>query len=183
MDWLTFTVEMAKAVAWPVAAAVIASVFRAEIRLLLGRVKKGKLGPAEFEFEERVQELRQEAQSRADGPATKAHSQEDGAAKATDARSIVLESWLTVEAMVERLGKRHSVYNENLPTDLSYVVRELRKQGVLEIGQEQLYKDLRTLRNRAAHSLDFSPTADSVLTYVRLAQDLELQLRKAAGEA
>jgi hypothetical protein len=148
-----------------------------------GPVKKGKLGPAEFEFEERVQELRNEAALGAGGPASEGSRSDDGDSRATDARSIVLESWLAVESLVQRLGRKHSVYNENLHTDLSYVVRELRRLEVLGVGQELLYKDLRNLRNKAAHSLDFSPTAESVLTYVRLAQDLVHQLRKAAGEA
>jgi hypothetical protein len=182
MDWLTFTVEIVKALAWPVAAVTIVCRFHEQIRALLGRVKKGKLGPAEFEFEEAVQELKAETESKSDMPSSKDRTQENEEGKASDARSIVLESWLLVEAVVERLGKKHQVYKESLPTNLGYVVRELRKLGVLDTSQEQRYMGLRSLRNQAAHTLDFTPTPESVLIYLRLARDLELQLRKVAGE-
>jgi len=57
MDVLTFIAEVIKAGAWPAAAITIALIFRQQLRDLLSRIRKGKVGPAEFEFEQEVQEL------------------------------------------------------------------------------------------------------------------------------
>lgn len=50
MDWLTFIAEIVKGVAWPMVALVALLVFRRELGALLGRLKKGKIAGAEFEF-------------------------------------------------------------------------------------------------------------------------------------
>ena len=58
MDTLTFIVEVLKATTWPLASVAIALIFREQLRDLLLRLRKGKVGPAEFEFEERVASLK-----------------------------------------------------------------------------------------------------------------------------
>jgi hypothetical protein len=52
MDTLTLLAELVKATAWPLTTAVVAILFRTELRALLGRLRKGKVGSAEFEFQE-----------------------------------------------------------------------------------------------------------------------------------
>jgi hypothetical protein len=54
MDSLAFISEMTKSLAWPLVSVCIAFIFRRQLQALLGRIKKGKVGPAEFEFEEGV---------------------------------------------------------------------------------------------------------------------------------
>ena len=53
------------------------------------------------------------------------------------------------------------------------------------IGPEYiaLLNDLRTLRNQAVHELEFKPSAESVLAYVKLANDLIGVLQRAAEAA
>jgi hypothetical protein len=46
-----------------------------------------------------------------------------------------------------------------------------------------LLNDLRTLRNQAVHELEFKPSAESVLGYVKLATDLIGVMQRAAEAA
>lgn len=60
MDGLTFTAEIVKALAWPVAAVVIALVFHRQLKALLGRIRKGSIAGADFEFDQELKELARE---------------------------------------------------------------------------------------------------------------------------
>lgn len=86
MDALTFVAELVKALAWPAAAVALALVFRAQLRALLERLNKGRLGPAEFEFERAVQALA--ARSARQGGASAALR-----APAVPARDSILAAW------------------------------------------------------------------------------------------
>jgi hypothetical protein len=57
MDWMTFIVEMTKALAWPVAGVLGIFYFKGEVAKLLPRLKKLKHKDTELEFAERVEEL------------------------------------------------------------------------------------------------------------------------------
>lgn len=60
MDLLTFIAELFKAIAWPIVTLVVALLFRQQIIALLARLRKGKLGSTEFEFEQEVKALREQ---------------------------------------------------------------------------------------------------------------------------
>ena len=183
MDWPTFTVEIAKAIAWPAAAIIIALSFREQIRALLVRMKKGKIGPAEFEFEETVRELRKEIEvtpSPSGQPDTGPHRT---LRAETEPRSVILESWLKVDAAAEKLARKHGAVNEQLPQEFPLMVRTLRLRGVIDWEHEKLYRQLRLLRNSAAHELDFMPSTESVLSFVSLSQSLAAHFVSLAGEA
>lgn len=57
MDALSFIAQLVQAAAWPVAIVVLALMFRPQLRALLERLNKGRLGPAEFEFERALRVL------------------------------------------------------------------------------------------------------------------------------
>ncbi len=104
MDWLTFIAEITKALGWPVAAVVIALLFRDQLKALLVRVRKGKLGPAEFEFEESVKTLKSEAAQITQGP-PEVLSKDTVALLATNPRGAIITSWLELEEAMRTLLK------------------------------------------------------------------------------
>src|ERR1051325_10606277 len=61
MDHLTFVAETIKAVAWPVAAAVVLLSFRTPLVTLLNSLKSLKYGEIEAGFGERVRQAKEEA--------------------------------------------------------------------------------------------------------------------------
>lgn len=177
MDWLTFISELIKAIAWPAVTLVIAFLFRGQIRALLARLKKGKLGPTEFEFEETVKELKQEAVQAGLPPAA-----ETAAFWATysDPRAVIIDAWLGVERAAFRLAERLDLLVGGGSRNIGRVIRLLQEANAIDPGQAGVLNELRVLRNQATHEVDFSPSADSVVSYVQLAKGLKEALERAA---
>lgn len=181
MDSLTFIAEITKALAWPIVAVAISLVFRRQLQGLLARIKKGKVGPAEFEFEQGVRELRQELPKGLPLPPLPA-PEEPGALKViAEPRTVVLEAWLKLETALEELGKKTNLHNALAAPNSPYLANALTKAGILEPWLLNLYRDLRRLRNQATHEREFSPSTESVLAYVQMAQELEAEIRKVSN--
>lgn len=180
MDWLTFTVELAKALAWPATAIVAVVAFRAELRGVLQRIKRGKVGVAEFEFEDRVAVLRERlgeaAPASAPVPTTLVRE------AAQDPRTVILTAWLGVQALVDAIVAQRATPEERgdpRAQTLRVLHRVLRdKPDYIDI-----YNDLKSLRNQAVHDPAFAPRPSSVVEYAALASELAAVLRPYAGEA
>jgi hypothetical protein len=178
MDWLTFIVELFKAAAWPIAAVVIALLFRAQLKALLSRLRKGKVGPAEFEFEESVKVLEDEA---AQLPQPSSGMGTPSVQLVTsNPRAAILEAWLGVESAAQNLARARGYNSPSSSRNPLAAIRNLEKAKVLDSQQMGLFNELRSLRNQAAHDVDFSPSADSVLSYAQLAKGLEESIQRAA---
>ena len=171
MDVLTFIAELFKASAWPVAVVTVALVFRKQFRGLLGRLKKGKVGPAEFEFENAVLELQQEA-AELKLPAASQSAVPSLSQATLEPRAVILQSWLEVEAAVESLARKHGLFNALATPSSSHLVRALKRAGVLKPEYVGVFSELRLLRNQAAHERDFNPSPESVQAFARLAKEL-----------
>ena len=183
MDWLTFISEITKALAWPSVATTIALVFRGELRSLVGRVKKGKVGPAEFEFEEEIRELKLEIPRELPAlpmPSPQIASQQRAI---SEPRAVILDAWLQVEQAMNTLAQKHSLYNALAGPGANYAANNLAKLGVLEPWALNLYRDLRRLRNQATHDEGFSPSLESVLGYVQTSTELRAELERATNAA
>jgi hypothetical protein len=178
MDGLTFTAEIAKAIAWPVAAVTIALIFRDQLKALLDRVRKGKLGPAEFEFEESIRALKYQA-------ATLPNASADVLPKdaisnlAQNPRGAIITSWLEVEEAMRALLKARSFAPAAIASPLR-TIHSIRDLGLVDPIFIEFTDELRQLRNQATHDPDFKPSQESVVDYVRLATELATIYRSAA---
>lgn len=178
MDVLTFIAEIVKAIAWPVAAITIAVLFQKQIRALLTRVRKGKVGPAEFEFEQEIKELVEQAPL--DAPTTPASTPSVTLA-ASHPRAAILDAWTRVEGAVNRLAAQYGFGTSRSRRSALWTVRMLEKDGNITVEDVALFDDLRVLRNQAGHDDDFSPSAESAIQYVRLAHSLADRLERSAN--
>jgi hypothetical protein len=169
MDGLTFAVEMVKAMAWPLVALVAVLLFRQELRALLLRIKKGKVGAAEFEFEDRVAMLRGRV-GEADAKTTAAAAQAATEAQ-NDPRSVILNAWLGVQSKVDAIVANQGTAEDRRDAG-SVSLRLLHR--ILRDKPEyiDLYNDLKSLRNQAVHDPSFAPRSSSVVEYVALANEL-----------
>lgn len=179
MDWLTFVAEMAKALGWPLAAVVIAWMFREQLKVLLSRVRKGKLGPAEFEFEESVRALKTEA-AELTKTAPPDLPKDTFALLASNPRAAIITSWLEVEEAMRALLRARNFSPSAVVTPFR-TIQAVRELGVVDPVYIEFTDEIRQLRNRATHDTDFSPSPESVLDYVRLAKELADVYRKAAA--
>lgn len=152
MDWLTFVAEMVKAAAWPAAVVAIALVFRPQLRALLTRMSRGRLGPAEFEFEQELQALA----AKSARPAAASYARAGAAIVPSTgcARDAILTAWRDLEQAAHCLA-------EQLPS-----------QDLV------LYQQLGALRDQVSHGLNFSPSAQSVSAYLQLARGLRARIEQ-----
>jgi hypothetical protein len=97
----------------------------------------------------------------------------------SDPRGAIIAAWLTVEDAAREAVVRHGLLEPKMAKNPISIVRALQKAEVLDVQYIAMFNALRDLRNRAAHDSDFSPSAESVIDYVRLAADLAAALKQA----
>lgn len=171
-------------IAWPIAAVYIAFIFRKELAALLARLKKGKWGSAEFEFENYVRAVDAEA----DIPRTAENesiSPSAAARASSDPRGAIVTAWIEVEDALFSLVRSRDLSEPVSATRPSrstvWAIRAVQKAQALDATWIALFHDLRAMRNEAAHSTDFSPPPDAVIKYVQLAKELTAAMRAASG--
>lgn len=167
--------------AWPIAAIVIAHQFRKELAALLSRVKRGKLGSAELEFADYVNEV-EEVSDIPRTPEGERISASTMAYASNNPRAAILTSWLEVESALNSLVKLRQLSTISTRTSKGILpaIRAVQKAELLDSNYVALFHDLRVMRNEAAHAIDFDPPADSVIKYAQLANELTNAIRKAA---
>jgi hypothetical protein len=176
MNLLAFIVEIVKAVAWPIAALVLGLAFRSEIRSLIGKMKKGKLGPAEFEFEQAVAAIKQDAPAPI-GAEKPSMSNATIEFAASEPRAAILNAWLEVQREVERLSQI-PVADPGPKSVASYSLRVLHRELRNQPEYIDMYNELKQLRNQAVHDTDFRPRPESVINYIELSRRLVEVLRR-----
>lgn len=153
MDWLTFTAEMFKAGVWPALALIVTLLFRSQLRTLVLRLNKGRLGPAEFEFEQALQVL--SAQWPGSGPMAAAGATAAVARPALPARDAIAAAWQELERALQA-----------------------RPQPVPLAAQDlALYQQLEALYELSRTNAQFHPSALAVDRYARLTRVLQARLK------
>ncbi|MFA6311846.1 MAG: hypothetical protein WCV99_11720 [Sterolibacterium sp.] len=182
MDILTFITELVKAAAWPITAVVVALLFRAEFRALLGRLKKGKVGAAEFEFQEQVAELAKDIAEVSTAPQPVTLSAETIRLATSNPRGVLVSTWFEVEVALKNLAQKHNLLDAQSQRNPSALVRVLARAGLIPMSHAPGFTALYRLRNQAAHDEDFNPTEEAVLGYLEIAEELK-QVVAQAGNA
>lgn len=178
MDTLTFITEIAKALAWPASTFGIALLFRKQLVELLRTVKRGKVGPAEFEFEREVKAIESVA-VQLPSAQTPAHVASDATA---NPRGTILDAWIRLEDQAIDFALKRDLVRPTARRNPHGAIKGILNSGVLSESSQTVLDELYNLRNLAAHDPDFNPSADSVLAYVRLAADLGLELDRMSGK-
>lgn len=174
MDILTFIVELAKALAWPAAAMLLALSFRSQLTELSRAMTKGKLGGLEFEFSQRVADA---IASVPDLPATPIPPDLIGLTE-TNPRGAIVEAWLAVEEEIITVALTLGLTSATARRYPNAAVQAIAKSGLLSKNHILAVSELRQLRDRATHDPDFAPDPNAVISYVRLANDLNNELKK-----
>lgn len=173
MDALTFIAELVKAGAWPIAAVVLAIMFRSEFRALLGRLKKGKVGSAEFEFQEEVAELKTDIAELSPAPAPVSLKPELIGLATSNPRGAMLTAWIEIETALMALAQKHNLLDAHTCRYPSALVRALARAKLIPMAYAPGFSALRRLRNQAAHDIDFNPSEEATLGYLEIAEELK----------
>lgn len=185
MDIVTPLIELLEATAWPVTTLVIVIMFRTELRQLLSRLKKGKVGPAEFEFAEDLKELASDIAETTITPGIGALTLKPEAVNLAtlNPRGALLVAWNDIETALTNLAQKHGLTNDQTQRTTSVLVRRLAKANIIPPTHVTWFLDLRHLRNLVAHDADFKLSEDAALIYLEIAEKLKKQLVDAGKES
>lgn len=181
MDILTFIAELIKAAAWPITVVVVSLLFRAEFRALLSRLKKGKVGAAEFEFEEQVAELAKDIAEVSTAPQPVTLNAETVRLATSNPRGVLVSTWFEVEAALKNLARKHDLLDAQNQRNPSALVRALAKASLIPRSHAPGFTALYRLRNQAAHDEGFNPTEEAVLGYLGIAEELKQVVAQASN--
>lgn len=173
MDTLTFIAELVKAAAWPVTTIAVAIFFRTEFRALLSRLKKGKVGAAEFEFQEQVAELAKDIAEISPAPQPVALKPETVNLATLNPRAAMLSAWIEIEAALKNLAQKHNLLDTQTQRNPSALVRVLAKANIIPKSHAPGFSALYRLRNQAAHDMEFNPSEEATLGYLEIAEELK----------
>jgi hypothetical protein len=174
MGWLDFISNVIQALAWPAAIVALVVVLRVPLGELIGGVRtlRYKEWQADFGMAvDHVEELAKEAELPGVPVDERGRREPTVPALARkEPRAAVIESWLLVESELSRLARRHG---------LDGSVSALVVSGLITREVGAIIRDLRELRYRAVHDLDFRISQDEAEKYAELAQRTSEALRMA----
>lgn len=178
-DWLAWSASVMGALAWPLAALVIALIFRRHLLALLSRLDELSWGDKSARFARKLDSLESQAPPLVPdaeaGPELALsgdHSRFLGLLDLSP-NAAVLDAWSGIEDALQ--GLAHGV--QLATADAVQAALALEKRGVLPARTVGMISDMRALRNAAAHNQDISVSdalrfrnlAKGVLNEIRLA--------------
>ena len=185
MDWLSFVASIVGSLAWPAAVLLLVLVLRRPIGALLPLLQRLKYKELEVEFGRRVEEVREELAQELPGATALEAGGDGGDAIARLAevspRSAVLEAWRDVELAALDAARRIAGETFRNRTLTFHALRVLEQSDSLDRNVIAVLRDLRGLRNEAAHAPDFALTRESAVDYGTSASFIAQYLR-SVGE-
>ena len=179
MDYFTFVAAIFAAVAWPIAVALIAIVFRKPLIELIARIttishNQTRIDMAPLEESSAAAEIA--------GSLTIDDSQSDSRADSTIAsapRAAIIEGWIRVESAAWEALARKRITPER--RSRSQMLHMLRDQKLLDPALLRLVRDLMMTRNRAAHESDLDISPEAARRYVDIADQVVATLNPRKG--
>lgn len=180
MDWLTFSVELIKALIWPLLVVIVLIIIRKPLSELVPYLKKLKLGELEAEFEKSVRQIKDNLDQE---PALKSKKTAALIPAAETERlyqlaeiapnAAVLEAWKKLELAAKKLIAQMGYdLDYNIAAPYRLIAQILEKARLIELKKVKVFDELRKLRNKIAHAADFEIASDQAKEYVGLANSL-----------
>tara|TARA_R110002167_G_scaffold269962_2_gene476488 strand:+ start:535 stop:1134 length:600 start_codon:yes stop_codon:yes gene_type:complete len=188
MDWKSFFASIVDSLAWPVVVLIVVILLKDKLSELLPRLKRFKHRDTEFEFAEKVSELVRESEAQGEvepnleGEEIAPDLQFDSLIQLAEIspRAAVVEAYRILEVASQNAVQE--AYPNIDPKELRHPLRAkklLVKSDILSEYQYDQLRDLRNLRNTAAHSQDFKLKGMPIEAYIDIALSLARQLGHA----
>jgi hypothetical protein len=178
MDRLTFISKIIGDVAWPLTLLTVVLIMRKQLQAAIGFVSKVKVSGVEVEFDRQLAAAKIEA---AELPKSQP-SLEHGAQVVTEEaivlaksspRAAVLDAWRLVEIAALDSAKRLLGDEKFTNATMTFrAIQLLEKHPTVPPAAVSLLKNLRALRNEAAHAPHFDVSPASAVEYAHLAAQL-----------
>jgi len=182
-DWaviaaLELVAKLVASLAWPIAALLVAVIYRSEIRKLVSllRVSKLKFGNFEAEFAESLDDVQAELRSDPDLKVEKhAPSPEILGLMQVDQKYAVLVAWARIEEKLRDLAKHTFPYDYERHGRAIPMFRIINDLELPRAMQNALTELLRA-RNQIAHSSEPDMSDQEILRFLDIASDIEAYL-------
>jgi hypothetical protein len=179
MDNCNAFVEVVKATAWPITTIFMVVLFYAEIRVLLGKLKKGKIGSAEFEFQEEVRGLVNDMASIVPTSGAMALSSDVMSLATKNPRVALLQSWSDIQTALTDLARKHDLLNVQTSNSYSALVRALVKAELIPMSYALGIISVLQLYEQTKQVINFKPSEEAVLGYLKISEKLKQILIEA----
>ena len=178
-------VKIIEILVWPGTVLISIYLLRKPLIELIPQLKKLKYKELEMEFDRELETLSkksQESRSRLEVETPK--EEEDDyyiqRVKELSPRAAIMESWLGLESTAISTAQHFKITPEMKRVNFHMAVQALLKSNVLTDQDVANINDLRALRNKAAHEIEFPITEDEAAKFMEIARD---QADIIAGEA
>jgi hypothetical protein len=162
MSWMDFVASLVGSLAWPLAAIIIALLFRMQIAGLLNKIRRLTWGDKALDFAGTLDKL--ETASRDVGPAeadaTKPSHLPDERFQnllRISPSAAILDAWRPVEQTLRQVGARKD-YDPRILQSPTQIMKKLTEEGAITTPVYEMLRDLQRLRNVAAHQREVHPT-------------------------
>lgn len=188
---MTFLSSVIGSTAWPVALLILVLLFRKQIATILDNIKSVKWGDVEAVLERDIQEATTTALAIEPAPADIADENKGRFLALIEmARSsptgAIVEAWKDIEEAGRDLAESSGIAMSPVPLRPYFNLQEfLADNKLIPRAEVETFRELRMIRNRAAHFKADQVTVDQARQYVVLADRLvdALKAIKRAREA
>ncbi|WP_333010378.1 DUF4145 domain-containing protein [Kluyvera sichuanensis] len=176
-------VEFVSVAAWPSVTVWFLKKYGDDVKTLILRLSKIKMGSAEAEFSENlsiveaiVTEKQQESETLEAPPDNDEFNKRVYSLKRiADAspRAAIMESWLLIEEAAERGGFTNKEKGSKIRS-VDYLIDSLLEENEISKSTANLISEMQRLRNKAAHSINFDLTKIEAERYIKTAVQVSL---------
>jgi hypothetical protein len=182
MEWKEFAARVIDSLAWPTCVLALVLLLRQPIHGLVPLLQRLKYKDFEMEFGRRVEEIKDEVASElptepSQKPLATVEDKILGLAEFSP-RAAVLEAWREVETAALAAARRISKLPFDQRTHVYHAFRLLESMPNVDRSTTGALRELRALRNEAAHAPEFALTKQSAIEYAMSAQAIAARLRR-----
>jgi hypothetical protein len=162
MGLLDFIASLVGSLAWPVAAIIIALLFRRQLTGLLNKIRRLTWGDTAVDFADKLDKLenvsREAATEQPDAPVQ--HTLPDDRFQRLleiSPSAAILDAWGPVEQSLRHISKGRNYDPATLKSPFK-TMKQLEADKLVSPTIYKMLRDLQNLRNAAAHQREVSPT-------------------------
>ena len=181
MDWLQFISSIVGSIAWPVAIAIVALIFKKPLQDLLPRITDFELWGSKATFAKELKQA-EEAADRIEpqpGPRIESSITPDDPYLELAERfpeAAVIESYKTVEQYLSGISTSATSERRSTPRE---IVQSLAREGRISRDVYNLFRRIMETRNAAVHSGDKTISSGEAIAYRDLCDTLVTALKVA----
>lgn len=167
MNGLEFSSSVIGSLAWPIAAVIIAFVFRTQIAALLKRIKEASWGDTKVSFADELDKIEEgapsldllpDAQVIQNALENQPIDDRFQALLAISPNAAIMDSWRGIERSIRELAAAHDLSENMDKMRVDQLALGLKSKGHLTVAAMKTISEMRNLRNRAAHNDEITVT-------------------------